>query len=360
MKKMILWSTVCGLLSTGSVVAADYSEQELWDFIHTEISHTVNYVVERVGWNKFLHVPNVTQHEDKFVVRPNSDTLYSMGMLNVADGYVAIQLPETDRYMSMMIYEYDHYLADDGVINNEERPIIIVKKGNTMPGIENARIVTVEQDVVSVLIRTLLLGQEDLDKAREIQQSATIDKVGTDNGNELLEPALTPDKLGEMRQFFRDRTGEVSWDEMYVTRSQPIEIINLAQGVYEGAGALPPSEAKYESIFKDTEGNALNSGVEYSLTVPADIPVEHFWSITVYDNDGLLIPNERRTYSANSKISMPNADGSYTVDFGNCENNVLNCIPTDDSDWNMTWRYYGPKGAIADNTWIHIQPVAMK
>ena len=29
-----------------------------------------------------------------------------MGMLDVEDGYVVIQLPESDRYMSMMIYEY--------------------------------------------------------------------------------------------------------------------------------------------------------------------------------------------------------------------------------------------------------------
>jgi hypothetical protein len=360
MKKFVFIAAIFGFLSSTSVVAENYSKQELEDFIQTEVAHTIKYVVERVGWNHFLHVPNVTQHEDKFVVRPNSDTLYSMGMLNVEDGYVVIQLPKSDRYMSMMVYEYDHYLADDGVINDEQRPIVIVKKGNPVPNIKKARIIMVEQGLASVLIRTLLLGQKDLPKANELQQSVTMEKVGIDNGKEPLTPALTPEKLNEMRQFFRNRTGEISWDKMYVTRSQPIEIINRAQGVYEGAGALPSSEAKYESVFKDTTGNALNSSVKYTLSVPADIPVKHFWSITVYDDDGLLIPNTGRVYSANSKISTPNADGSFTVNFGGCEDGRLNCIPVGDGSWNMTWRYYGPEGAIADNSWKHIQPMPVK
>jgi hypothetical protein len=360
MKKIVFIIAICGLLSSTSVAAENYSKQEIEDFIQTEVAHTIKYVVERVGWNHFLHVPNVTQHEDKFVVRPNSDTLYSMSMLNVKDGYVVIQLPKSDRYMSMMVYEFDHYLADNGVINNEQRPIVIVKKGNPIPDIKNARIVTVEQELASVLIRTLLLGQKDLPQARELQQSATMEKVGIDNGKEPLTPALTPEKLNEMRQFFRNRTGEVSWDVMYVTRSQPIEIINRAQGVYEGMGALPSSEAKYVSIFNDAAGNTLNSGVKYALSVPADIPVKHFWSITVYDDNGLLIPNTGRVYGANSKISTPNADGSVTVNFGGCENGGLNCVPVGDGSWNMTWRYYGPEGAIAENSWKHIQPMPIK
>jgi hypothetical protein len=360
MKNFIFITAICGLLSSALVATENYSKQELEDFIQTEVAHTIKYVVERVGWNHFLHVPNVTQHEDKFVVRPNSDTLYSMAMLNVEDGYVVIQLPKSDRYMSMMVYEYDHYLADDGVINNEQRPIVIVKKGNPVPNIKNARIVTVEQGLASVLIRTLLLGQKDLPKANALQQSTTMKKVGIDNGKESLTPALTPEKLNEMRQFFRSRAGEVSWDEMYVTRSQPIEIINRAQGVYEGSGALPPSEAKYVSIFKNTAGNTLNSSVKYALTVPADIPVKYFWSITVYDDNGLLIPNTGRVYGANSKISTPNADGSFTVNFGGCKDGGLNCVPVGDGNWNMTWRYYGPEGAIANNSWKHIQPMPVK
>lgn len=337
-----------------------YTDQQFEDFIRTEVAHTANYNIERVGWNNFLHVPNVTQHEDKFVVRPNSDTLYSMNFFDVEDGYLVVQLPETDRYMSLMIYELDHYLAEDGVINKETRPIVIVKKGNPVPDIENARVVTVEKTLGALLVRTLLLGAEDLETAQEIQQSIQASKVGTDKGKEPMESPLSAEELDEMRQFFRKRVGTVSWDHMYVPRSKPIKTIDRAQGVYEGNGALPASEARYVSIYTDSEGKKLTAENQYTLTVPADIPVAYFWSVTVYDDDGLLIPNDGRIYSANSQLGEKNEDGSISVTFGNCTSGLKNCIPTGDGYWNFTWRYYGPKGALADNTWEHIKPAVVK
>ena len=345
---------------SGSLAQTAFTEQQLEDFIASEVAATANFNVERVGWNNFLHIPNVTQHEDKFVVRPNSDTLYSMNPFDVEDGYLVIELPETNRYMSLMIYEIDHYLANDGVIINETRPIVIVKKGNPEPDIENARVITVQRNRGVLLVRTLLLGVEDLPNVRELQQSMSATKVGTDYGKTPMVSPLSPEKLAEMRNFFRDRTGQVSWDEMYVTRSEPIETINRAQGVYEGAGALPISEAKYVSIFTDTTGEKLSSENQYAFTVSADIPVRYFWSATVYDDGGLLIPNEGRVYSANSEVRTTNEDGSTTVTFGKCTPEIANCIPTGDGDWNMTWRYYGPEGAIADNTWEHIKPAIVK
>ena len=121
MKTFQIFIILALLIMVSHVATAEttYTEQELEDFIEAEVAISANYGVERVGWNHFLHVPNVTQHEDKFVVRPNSDTLYSMIFFDVEDGYLIVQLPETDRYMSSMIYEVDHYLADDGVINNQ-------------------------------------------------------------------------------------------------------------------------------------------------------------------------------------------------------------------------------------------------
>jgi len=34
---------------------------------------------------------------------------------------------------------------------------------------------------------------------------------------------------------------------------------------------------------KDKEGNALQGGKAYSLTFPAEMPVQQFWSLTIYD-----------------------------------------------------------------------------
>ena len=47
-----------------------------------------------------------------------------------------------------------------------------------------------------------------------------------------------------------------------------------------------------------------------------DVPVDGFWSISVYNADGFFEPNDRSAYSVNNLTATPNADGSVTVHFG--------------------------------------------
>ena len=55
---------------------------------------------------------------------------------------------------------------------------------------------------------------------------------------------------------------------------------------------------------------------EYELTVGDDVPVDGFWSISVYNADGFFEPNERGAYSVNNITAARNADGTVTVRFG--------------------------------------------
>ena len=55
---------------------------------------------------------------------------------------------------------------------------------------------------------------------------------------------------------------------------------------------------------------------EYELTVGADVPVDGFWSISVYNADGYFEPNEQGVYSVNNITAARNDDGSVTVRFG--------------------------------------------
>ncbi|MEJ2533641.1 MAG: DUF1214 domain-containing protein [Halioglobus sp.] len=50
------------------------------------------------------------------------------------------------------------------------------------------------------------------------------------------------------------------------------------------------------------------------LTV-RDVPVDAFWSVTVYNKDGFIDPNDENAYSVNSLTGTPNDDGSYTIHF---------------------------------------------
>ena len=47
---------------------------------------------------------------------------------------------------------------------------------------------------------------------------------------------------------------------------------------------FPSKGQRYLESFKDKDGNWLDGSKNYKLHVPANVPAEEFWSITVYDN----------------------------------------------------------------------------
>ena len=87
----------------------------------------------------------------------------------------------------------------------------------------------------------------------------------------------------------------------------------------------------------------------FALTV-RDVPVDGFWSISVYNADGYFEPNDRGAYTVNGLTATRDADGSVTVHFGGCADARPNCIPIMEG-WNYTVRLYRPRAEVLDGTW---------
>ncbi len=47
-----------------------------------------------------------------------------------------------------------------------------------------------------------------------------------------------------------------------------------------------------------------------------DVPVDAFWSISVYNRDGFFEPNDQGVYSVNSLTAQRDPDGAVSVHFG--------------------------------------------
>ncbi|MNN92292.1 hypothetical protein D3C81_2105490 [compost metagenome] len=80
------------------------------------------------------------------------------------------------------------------------------------------------------------------------------------------------------------------------------------------------------------------------------MPVDGFWSATVYTADGYFQPNPQNAYSLNSITAQKAADGSVTIQFGGCDGKVPNCLPIT-SNWNYMVRLYRPHAEILDGQW---------
>lgn len=94
----------------------------------------------------------------------------------------------------------------------------------------------------------------------------------------------------------------------------------------------------------------INDGETSHVVTVKDVPADAFWTITVYDAEGCLAPNDLGRNIYNQTSATPNDDGSFTIHFGGCEDGRINCIPITPG-WNYTIRLYQPRAEILDGSW---------
>ena len=112
-----------------------------------------------------------------------------------------------------------------------------------------------------------------------------------------------------------------------------------------GWGLNPDKDAIYLNGFPDR-----NDGSTPHRLTARNVPVDAFWSVTVYNAKGFFEPNNLNAYSINSVTGVKGEDGSITIQFGDCTGNVPNCLPIT-KGWNYMVRLYRPRLEILDGTW---------
>ena len=81
--------------------------------------------------------------------------------------------------------------------------------------------------------------------------------------------------------------------------------------------------------------------------------------MTVYDAEGYIQPNTLNAYNLNSIVGRRGADDSISVQFGGCNGETPNCLPTVPG-WNYLVRLYRPRGEILDGTWTFPEAYPVK
>jgi hypothetical protein len=110
-------------------------------------------------------------------------------------------------------------------------------------------------------------------------------------------------------------------------------------------GGNPEKDALYLNVTP-----ARNDGKTiYKLNVK-DVPVDGFWSISVYNSKGYFEPNKHNAYTLNNITAKTAGDGTVSVQFGGCDGKVANCLPTT-KGWNYLVRLYRPRAEVLDGKW---------
>lgn len=122
---------------------------------------------------------------------------------------------------------------------------------------------------------------------------------------------------------------------------------------------VPAHLAEHPAVYylvamADNQGRPLEAGTTYRLTVPPDMPVEQFWSLTVYDRATMAFiytESMRTTLDSYGLDAMHrNSDGSVTLYVGPEAPEGLdqNWIPTRGKRPMPTVRLYGPTATFYD------------
>lgn len=124
-----------------------------------------------------------------------------------------------------------------------------------------------------------------------------------------------------------------------------------------GLGANLPEDAIYPLNLADANGKPLTGANKYTIHFDkgATPPVNAFWSITLYDNEGFQVGNVLNRFAVSSWMPFKtNADGSLDLYFQNespGKDKEANWLPAPKGAFNLTMRLYAPKTEALTGKW---------
>ena len=286
-------------------------------------------VVKDGGFGKFMHNRGMPDLDHQIVIRMNRDTLYSSAVFDLDAGPVTITLPDPGtRFMSMQIFDEDEYV-----------PEVVYGAGTHTYTREN-----IGTRYMCAAIRTLVDPNDpaDLKKVHALQDAITVEQKSAGHFE-------IPQWDGNSQTKVRDALlalGATMPDShrAFGTKRETDPVRHLI-GAAVGWGGNPEKDAYYEmGAVPQNDGKTV-----YRLTVK-DVPVDGFWSVTVYNAKGYFEKNDRGAHSVNNITAKRDVDGSVTIQFGGDPAKAPNQLPIMPG-WNYAVRMYRPREDILSGKW---------
>ncbi|GAA3095806.1 DUF1254 domain-containing protein [Rhizobium viscosum] len=396
--------------------------------------------------NRFANIREFPPADMKAVVRPNFDTLYSSGWLDLTKEPVVITAPDTGgRYylLPMLDMWTDVFAAPGWRTTGTAAGHFLVAPSGWRPELrdkfdefklpEGTERIDAPTPYVWVIGRTKTDGPQDYDAVHKIQDGYKITPLSQwgkkpDKAEVKIDPSVdmkTPPKTqvdtASAEKYFAyaaellklhpphstdqpmiarmKRIGLEPGKSFDLSKADPVvqkalasvpqdaqalmgwKLKTLARvvngwsmntdtmGVYgnyylkraivaqQGLGANLPEDAIYPLNLADETGNPLDGRNNYTIHFEKDDipPVNAFWSITLYDNDGFQVANPLNRFAVSSWMPFQfNADGSLDLYFQTespGKDKEWNWLPAPNGPYNLTMRLYAPKATALIGKW---------
>jgi hypothetical protein len=293
-------------LGGNPAAAADPVPVTVDNFVRAESDLYLANMVKDGALGKFVHRREPAAIDNQTVIRLNRDTLYSSVVFDLDAGPATITLPDAGkRFMSMEVINEDHYVPE--VVYGAGTYKLTKQKAGTR--------------YVVAAIRTLVdpANPKDVDQVHALQDAMTISQKSAGKFEALDWDQASQKKVRDALLVLGSTIPD--FKKAFGTREQVDPIRHLV-GTAAAWGGNPDKDAVYLNITP-----ANNDGTTvYKLDVK-DVPVNGFWSVSVYNADGYYEKNSENAYSLNNLTARKENDGAIAVQFGGCDGKVPNCLP---------------------------------
>lgn len=304
------------------------------NFIRAESDLFMGGIAGSGAFEAWDHTREPSPLDKQTVIRLNRDTLYSAVLFDLDAGPATVTLPDTGgRFISLQVISEDHFT-----------PFVHYEPGTYELTREN---VGTRYVLAGVRILVDPNDPEDVKTVQGLQDRLAFDHAG---GGAFEVPEWDHDSQAAVRGHLLALSAMLPDTRGMFGAEGVVDPVRHLLGAAYAWGGNPEKDALYLNVVPEKN----DGGTVYALTV-GEVPVDGFWSVTVYDKDGYFSPNDLNAYSFNNVTAAKAADGTTRIQFGGCTAETPNCLPTPEG-WNYMVRLYRPQAAILDGSWTF--PVA--
>jgi uncharacterized membrane protein len=309
------------------------------NFVRAESDLYFSGVVKDGGFGKFMHRREPTPIAKQTVIRMNRDTLYSAAVFDLDAGPVTITLPDSGkRFLSMQVIDEDEYSPE-------------VVYGAVVRTLKREEIGT-RYVIVAVRILVDPNDPKDVEAVHALQDAIQISQPGGPGTFKI--PNWDASSQVKVREGLLSLASTIPDTKGMFGPKDKVDPVRHLIGSAAAWGGNPEQDALYLNVTP-----AHNDGKTiYKLDVK-NVPVDGFWSISVYDDKGYFVANAQNAYSLNNVTAKPSDDGSVAMQFGGCDGKIPNCLPTPPG-WNYLVRLYRPKPEVLTGAWTFPEPQAAR
>ncbi len=287
-------------------------------------------IVKDHGFGKFVHRREPASIDNQTVIRLNRDTLYSAAVFDLDSGPVTITLPDAGkRFMSMQAINEDQYTPE--VVYGAGTHTITKEQAGTR--------------YVVTAVRTLVDPNDakDLGAVHALQDAIKVDQPGGPGTFDV--PRWDQASQKKVRDALLVLASTLPDTRRMFGPKGAVDPVRRLIGSASAWGGNPESDALYLNVTPDR-----NDGKTVYRFDVKDVPVDGFWSVSVYNAKGYFEPNPRHVYTLNNITAKATGDGAIAVQFGGCDGKIANCLPTTPG-WNYLVRLYRPRAEILTGSW---------